>query len=112
MSLLEKALQEGKDTYDIEHRIVRKDTGEIRFVHEKCFHERDTSGEITRSVGVVQDVTDRKQAEKAQQESEQRFRALADKCPTSVMLFDQQGRVDFVNEEENRGCLTGKSAKV
>ena len=92
------SLQKGKDAYDIEHRIVRKDSGEIRFVHEKCFHERDTSGEITRSVGVVQDITDRKQAEKAQQESEQKFRALAEKCPTSVMLFDEQGRVSFVND--------------
>ena len=92
------SLQEGKDTYEIEHRIVRKDSGEIRLVHEKCFHERDPSGEITRSVGVVQDITDRKQAEKAQQESEQKFRNLADKCPTSVMLFDEQGRVGFVND--------------
>ncbi|MFO7800987.1 MAG: PAS domain S-box protein, partial [Desulfovermiculus sp.] len=92
------SFQEGKDAYDIEHRIIRKDTGEIRFVHEKCFHERDASGEITRSVGVVQDITDRKQAEKAQLESEQKFRLLAEKCPTSVMLFDEQGRVDFVND--------------
>ncbi|MBI5664841.1 MAG: PAS domain-containing protein, partial [Nitrospirae bacterium] len=30
------SLREGKDTYEIEHRVVRKATGEIRIVHEKC----------------------------------------------------------------------------
>ena len=32
------SLREGKDNYEIEHRIIRKSTGEIRFVHEKCEH--------------------------------------------------------------------------
>ncbi|MGM0425208.1 MAG: PAS domain S-box protein, partial [Thermodesulfobacteriota bacterium] len=49
-------------------------------------------------LAVAFDITWRKQAEKAQQESEQKFKALAEKCPTSVMLFDEQGRVDFVND--------------
>jgi PAS domain S-box-containing protein len=30
------SLSEGKDTYEIDHRIIRKSNGEIRFVHEKC----------------------------------------------------------------------------
>ncbi|MGM0540509.1 MAG: hypothetical protein ACQERT_15070, partial [Thermodesulfobacteriota bacterium] len=47
---------------------------------------------------MILDISKRKQAEKAQQESEQKFRVLAEKCPTSVMLFDEQGRVDFVND--------------
>ena len=57
------SLREGKDNYEIEHRIIRKSTGEVRFVHEKCEHFRDESGKIIRSVGMVQDVTERKKAE-------------------------------------------------
>jgi PAS domain S-box-containing protein len=57
------SLRERRDTYEIEHRIVRKDTGEIRFVHERCEHFRDASGAIVRSVGMVHDVTERKQGE-------------------------------------------------
>lgn len=54
---------EGKRSYDIEHRIVRKDTGEIRWVHEKCIHQRNDFGEVIRSDGTVQDITERKLAQ-------------------------------------------------
>jgi PAS domain S-box-containing protein len=58
------------DTYEIEHRIVRKKTGEVRFVHEKCEHYRNESGQIIRSIGMVLDITDRKKTKKALVESE------------------------------------------
>ncbi len=57
------SLSENRDTYEIEHRIVRKDTGEIRIVLERCQHFRDASGAIIRSGGMVHDITDRKRAE-------------------------------------------------
>ncbi len=57
------SLREGKDTYEIDHRIVRKSDGEIRFVHEKCEHVKDESGRIMRSIGMVQDITESKKTE-------------------------------------------------
>ncbi len=68
------SLRENRDAYEIEHRVVRKHTGEIRFVHERCQHFRDASGTIVRSVGMVHDITERKQADEALHESEQRVR--------------------------------------
>jgi PAS domain S-box-containing protein len=59
------SLRENLDSYEIEHRVVRKATGEIRFVHEKCEHFRDAAGRLIRSVGMVHDITERKQAEAA-----------------------------------------------
>ena len=56
------SLREGKDTYEIEHRIIRKSDGAVRIVHEKCEHVRDQSGRIIRSLGMVHDITERKQA--------------------------------------------------
>jgi len=58
-----QSITDGRDTYEIDHRIVRKDTGDIRFVHEKCEHIRDERGSIIRSLGMVHDITERKQAE-------------------------------------------------
>ena len=62
-SAYSRSVQEGKDRYEIEHRIVRRPNGEVRNVHEKCEHFRDASGMIIRSVGMVQDITERKRAE-------------------------------------------------
>jgi PAS domain S-box-containing protein len=57
------SLSEGKSSYEITHRVVRKGAGEIRWVHEKCEHQRDETGRIVRSIGMVQDITERKRAE-------------------------------------------------
>ena len=56
------SLREGKNGYEINHRVVRPD-GEIRIVHEKCNHIRDESGRIIRSIGMVHDVTESKKIE-------------------------------------------------
>ena len=59
------SLRDGRDTYELGHRIVRQDTGEVRYVYEKCQHERDAKGTIIKSNGMVQDVTERKTNEVA-----------------------------------------------
>ncbi len=55
-----ESVEQGADHYEVEHRIIRWDNKEVRFVHEKCQHQRDTAGRIIRSVGIVQDITERK----------------------------------------------------
>ncbi|MBD3287294.1 response regulator [candidate division KSB1 bacterium] len=58
------SLQNNLDNYEIEHRIIRKDTGEVRFVLERCQHIRDENDKIVRSSGMVLDITERKLAER------------------------------------------------
>lgn len=69
------SLREGKDTYEMEHRVVRKGTGEVRIVHEKCEHFRDETGKVVRSVGMVHDITDRKKVEEALRQRTEELRA-------------------------------------
>lgn len=72
------SLREGTDNYEIEHRIVRKDTGEVRHVFERCVHERDDTGAITQSTGMVQDITKRKRTEENIRISAERARIQRD----------------------------------
>ena len=71
------SLREGKDSYDIEHRVVRKHTGEIRIVHEKCNHVRDEQGKIIRSIGMVLDITERKRIQYRLEEYSNQMEELA-----------------------------------
>src|SRR5512133_953954 len=57
------SIRNGKDSYEIEHRVIKHLTGEIRIVHEKCEHFRNEAGEIIRSIGMVHDITERKHVE-------------------------------------------------
>lgn len=57
------SIREGKTSYEITHRIVRRGSREVRWVREKCQHIRDASGRIERSFGMVQDITEQRQAE-------------------------------------------------
>lgn len=92
------SIREGRDTYEIEHRVVRHANGEVRIVHEKCEHLRDLSGQILRSGGMVHDITERKQAEQALRESEERFHCLADSMPQLVWTALPDGTVDYYNQ--------------
>jgi PAS domain S-box-containing protein len=55
-----ETVQAGGD-YDIEYRIVRPD-GEIRWVRDRAFPIANMSGEVYRVAGVIDDVTESKQA--------------------------------------------------
>ena len=92
------SIRDGRDTYEIEHRIVRPLSGEVRVVHEKCEHFRGKNGQIARSVGMVHDVTERKQAEK-------RLAYLAsfpERNPNPVTEVDFDGQVQYANPAAGR----------
>jgi diguanylate cyclase (GGDEF)-like protein/PAS domain S-box-containing protein len=63
--------------YAITHRLALAD-GRIKHVHERCETEFDASGRPLRSLGTVQDVTERVLQDQALKESEERFRTIAD----------------------------------
>lgn len=88
------SLKKRRLTYEIEHRIVRRETGEIRWVHERCRHVKNADGKIILSTGMVLDVTERRRAEEALRRSEERFRLLSETAGRLLSAENPQAIVD------------------
>ncbi len=66
--------KEGTAVREVEYRIRRADTGELRWLWRSVDFMHDTVGNPTKMFGVIQDITDRKAIEVAMRESENRYK--------------------------------------
>jgi PAS domain S-box-containing protein len=88
----------GTSPLNVEYRIRRGDNDQKRVIARRAEFEFDQSGRPVRFVGVVQDVTERRKAQRELSESEARFRALAQAIPNHVWTATSDGHLDWFNE--------------
>jgi len=102
-----------EDQYEIEHRIVQKNSGEVRVVHEQCEHEWKDDGTLVRSLGLLQDITERKQAEEKQKILHDRFLTVLGSIDATIYVADMESHeILFMNErmkEAFGGDYTGRT---
>ncbi len=60
----------------------------------------DEGGNLIGSVHIISDITERKQAEDALEESKKKFQELFDEAPVGYHEFDSRGRITKVNRTE------------
>jgi PAS domain S-box-containing protein/putative nucleotidyltransferase with HDIG domain len=80
----------------IEYRF-KNASGEYRWVESNTRILYDEAGEYAGLIFGSRDITERKKAEEALQESEKRFRELADFLPQPIFEVDLQGNLTFTN---------------
>ncbi len=85
-----------KVPYDIVHRLLMKD-GRVKHVNERCETFYDQSGRAVRSIGTVQDITERKRM----QEFHAQLAAIVDSSTDAIIGKDLNGLITSWNPAAN-----------
>ena len=92
--------------FSIEKRYVHKN-GDIVWSDTTVFPIRDAEGNFKFMVGRLRDITERKQAEKALQEREENFKALAENANVGILIAVKDGKHSYANRRTSK--ITGYS---
>ena len=90
----------GDGSYVVDCRIIRRD-GSVRWLvrrSQTLFEIEAGQRRPTRTLGVVMDITERKQVEDALFRREKEFMTLAENAPDFIMRFDRQFRHIYINK--------------
>ncbi len=102
--LTELVLQ-GKTFSQYEGLCLRKDGRRVP-VSVTGFPIRNTAGEVTAVSTILRDITERRRVDDALRESEERFRVMADSCPSMLWVTNAGGEVEFINRAYRAFCGT------
>ncbi|OGR16222.1 MAG: hypothetical protein A2X81_00635 [Desulfobacterales bacterium GWB2_56_26] len=87
----------GGPRYDVEYRVIRPN-GEMRTVHSRGDARRAVEGQPRRMFGILQDITELRQAEDELRAGEERYRALYRDNPSMFFTLDGEGTIVSVND--------------
>jgi PAS domain S-box-containing protein len=93
----------GEDVTPIEHRIIRRD-GTVRWIRDAIIQHYDDGGQLVRYDGVVEDITERKQAEEALREHDQLLEAVFDSVDCAIVSCNAEGILTYSNRALRQLC--------
>jgi PAS domain S-box-containing protein len=99
--LADVAIGRSGPPFDTEYRIIRPD-GSIRWIWNRGFPVPERGGQISRYVGIAQDITERKQTEAALRASKDHFRALIENSSDVTLVVDKDGTVTYASPSLER----------
>ena len=94
--LAHEVLGQGK-LFNKEYRIIRRNDRVERWVHGLGRLEFNAQGTAVKMHGTIQDITERKRAEKALRESEQHYRGLVELSPDTIIIEQEDGTIAYIN---------------
>ncbi len=96
MDLFKELAVGRRDTFRIKKRYLRKN-GSMFWGRLTVSLVRDSTGKPLFAIGMVEDITERKQAEEKQQMSEEKYRTLVENIQDGVFII-QDFKIQFANE--------------
>ncbi len=92
---LEKEALATGNNYKIDYRIFAKNG--LKWINHQAFITCKVDNKSTQIIGIIQDITERKEIEIALQESEAKLKTIININVNALMVINQEGRVLFVN---------------
>ncbi len=96
-----EAARSGRSAFQTDYRLRRHD-GEYRWVLETAMPRFTESGEFEGFIGSVVDITDRRQAEQALRESQERYRVVAETATDGIVTIGEDSEILFANRAIER----------
>jgi PAS domain S-box-containing protein len=113
LSVCQDAIGHGR-SYEQEYRVLHRD-GRVRWVLDRARNFSRTSPKSPRITGVIIDITERKEAEEALRQSEERYRNVVETQNELICRYLPDGTLTFVNDAycryfgRSRSDLIGRS---
>jgi PAS domain S-box-containing protein len=95
--LFAEAFARGETLFEFEFRYIRPDDGVERWLLLRAELLLDEAGQPVRLVGVLMDIDEGKRSQLALQETEERFRLIADSAPVMLWMGTPEGRCLYLN---------------
>jgi PAS domain S-box-containing protein len=93
---LSDTLASNDHTWITEYRFI-KPTGEIVTIYDRTYIVRNDEGKPVRMMGSMMDITERKKAEDALLQSEEKYRTLVEQATDGIFIADHTGNFVIVN---------------
>ena len=93
---LDDVLASTDKTWIVEYRFI-KPSGEIITIYDRTYIVRNADGKPVRMMGSMMDITERKTAEDALLQSEEKYRTLVEQATDGIFIADHTGKFMIVN---------------
>lgn len=81
----------------VQYRLVDPVTGRTRHIESRATYSYDAAGRPVSSIGVIIDITERKERELELMRSEQRHRSIIETAADAIVIADDEGRILSAN---------------